>query len=221
MMSRLRIPIALSVMLLGAPAISFAQARPTISIAPFDTDRTGWMPPPHFGETIADMLANRLVDLGAFRVFDRGLLPGADRPGSRPSFDALRELASQAGVDYVVMGAVTKFSNEKTSKRGGVLGVPFLGGVGKNTQESAIGLTIRVINVKTGEIITSTGAQGSASKQNHTVTGGGLVHALPVGAMYTSGSAGSLDRLLGQAIGEAVESAATALTRAAPKMIGG
>ena len=31
--------------------------RPTIAIAALDTDRTGWVPPPNFGETVADLLA--------------------------------------------------------------------------------------------------------------------------------------------------------------------
>src|SRR6185295_12574598 len=61
------------------PAIAQPAARPAIAVAPFDTDRTGWMPPPHFGETVADLLASRLVNLGSFRVFDRGVLPEPDQ----------------------------------------------------------------------------------------------------------------------------------------------
>ena len=188
--------------------------RPAIAVAPFDTDRTGWMPPPHFGETVADLLASRLVNLGSFRVFDRGVLPEPDQ-GRRASFDAIREIARQSGVDYVVLGAVTRFGNEKKNTRGGLLGIPFLGGGGKSSQESSVGLTIRVIDVRTGEIVSTTTSMGAASKSHRTIAGGGFVHGLPVGGLITSSSTGSLDRLVGEALVGAIEDAAAALTKAA------
>jgi curli biogenesis system outer membrane secretion channel CsgG len=193
-------------------------ARPAIVIAPFDTDRTGWMPPPHFGETVADLLASRLVDLGAFRIFDRGVLPEPDQ-GRRAAFDAVRELARQSGVDYVVLGAVTRFGNEKKNTRGGLLGIPFLGGGGKSSQESSVGLTIRVIDVRTGEIVSTTTSLGAASKSHRTVAGGALVHGLPVGGLFTSSSSGSLDRLVGEALVGAIEDAAASLTKAAARIV--
>ena len=199
------------------PAIAQPVTRPAIAIAPFDTDRTGWMPPPRFGETVADLLASRLVDLGGFRVFDRGVLPETDQ-GRRAAFDAIRELARQSGVDYVVLGAVTRFGNEKKNTRGGLLGIPFLGGGGKSSQESSVGLTIRVIDVRTGEIVTTTTSLGAASKSHRTVAGGGLVHGLPVGGLFTSSSSGSLDRLVGEALAGAIEDAAAALAKAAVRI---
>lgn len=204
----------------GLPSTSPALVRPTISIVAFETDRTGWMPPPHFGETVADLLSNRLVDLGAFRVFDRGLLPGSDRPGARLSLAAIRELAQQSGVDFVVIGAVTRFTNERTKRRGGLLGVPFLGGLGKNTQESSLGLTLRVVDVRTGEVVTAMVAEGAASKSHRTLGGGALVGGLPIGAGFSSSGTGALDRLLAEALAEAIEGAATSLTKAAAKMGG-
>jgi len=195
-------------------------ARPTIAIAPFDTDRTGWMPPPHFGETVADLLAARLVDQGGFRVFDRGVLPEFDQ-GRRPPFDAIREIARQSGVDYVVLGAVTRFGNEKKNTRGGLLGIPFLGGGGKSSQESSVGLTLRVIDVRSGEIVSTTTSMGAASKSHRTVAGGGLVHGLPVGGLFTSSSSGSLDRLVSEALVGAIEDAAASLTNAAARIVNG
>ncbi len=200
------------------PAATIQPAvRPTVAIAAFDTDRTGWVPPPHFGETVADLLASRLVDLGAFRVFDRGLLPES-APGQRASFDAIRGLAEQSGVDYVVLGAVTRFANEKKTSHSGLLGVPFLGAGGKSSQESSVGLTIRVIDVRTGEIVSTTTSLGAASKSDRTLGGGAIVHGLPVGALHTTGSTGSLDRLVGNALAGAVDDAAAVLTKAAARM---
>ncbi|HXT68978.1 MAG TPA: CsgG/HfaB family protein [Vicinamibacterales bacterium] len=192
-------------------------ARPTIAVGAFETDRTGWMPPPHFGETVADLLASRLVELGAYRVFDRGMLPESTA-GRRPSLDAIRELAQQAGVDYVVLGAVTRFANEKKNSRGGLLGIPFIGGGGKSSQESTVGLTLRIVNVRTGELVSTATSLGAASKSNRTIGAGAVVHGLPVGGLFTSGSTGSLDRLVGEALLDAVEQAAAALTKAAARI---
>ena len=192
-------------------------ARPTIAIAALDTDRTGWVPPPNFGETVADLLANRVVDLGAFRVFDRALFP--DRgPNGRAAFEAVRDAAAQAGIDFVVLGAVTRFGNEKKNSRGGLLGIPFLGGGGKSTQESTVGLTLRVVNVRTGEIVSTSTSLGAAGKSHRTIAGGALVHGLPVGGLFSSSSSGSLDRLVAEALVDAVEDAAASLTKAAQRM---
>jgi curli biogenesis system outer membrane secretion channel CsgG len=188
--------------------------RPTIAIAAFDTDRTGWVPPPNFGETVADLLASRLVDLGGFRVFDRALLPERG-PSRRVAFDDLRAVAAQSGVDYVVLGAVTRFGNEKKNSRGGLLGIPFLGGGGKSTQESTVGLTLRVVNVRTGEIVTTSTSLGAAGKSTRTIAGGALVRGLPVGGLFSSSGSGSLDRLVSEALLDAVEDAAATLTKAA------
>ena len=188
--------------------------RPTIAIAAFDTDRTGWVPPPNFGETVADLLASRLVDLGGFRVFDRALLP--DRaPNRRVSFDELRDVAARSGIDFIVLGAVTRFGNEKKNTRGGLLGIPFLGGGGKSTQESTVGLTLRVVNVRTGEIVTTSTSLGAAGKSHRTIAGGALVRGLPVGGLFSSSSAGSLDRLVSEALVDAVDDAAATLNDAA------
>ena len=89
---------------------------------------------------------------------------------------------------------MTRFGNEKKNTRGGLLGIPFLGGGGKSSQESSDGHAIRVIDVRTGEIVSTTTSIGAASKSHRTIAGGGIVHGLPVGGLITSSSSGSLDR---------------------------
>ena len=204
----------------GRPVASVpSTARPSIAIAALDTDRTGWVPPPNFGATVADLLASRLVESGAYRVFDRTILPERG-PQTAMHFEAVREAAAQAGVDYVVFGAVTRFGNEKKTKRGGVLGIPFLSGGGKSSQESTVGLTLRVVNVRTGEVVATSTSLGAAGRSQRTIAAGGLVKGLPVGGLFTSGASGSLDRLVGEALADAVEEAAAALLKAADRISG-
>lgn len=196
----------------GAPDAG-PRLRPTIAIAPFETDRTGWVPPPNFGETVADLLSSRLVELGVYRVFDRTLLSPRRSPDA--SFDELRDAAERSGVDFVVLGAVTRFGNEKKNKRGGLLGIPFLGGGGKSSQESTVGLTLRVLNVRTGEVVATSTSVGAAGKSHRTLAAGGLVKGVPVGGLFTSSSSGSLDRLVSEALVDAVDAAAATLAKSA------
>jgi curli biogenesis system outer membrane secretion channel CsgG len=213
----------LAAMMLGIPAQAQDAppvSRPTIAVVAFDTTRTGWMPPPGFGETVADLLTDRLVAGGAFRIVDSSIviMPGDD-VGRVPAA-ALMERAASAGVRYLVLGAVTRLSMEhRSSTGGGVVPIPIVGGlIRKQKTDSILGLTIRMVDTRTGEIITTTTAQGDAS--GNTSSGGGVagfVH-LPFVAGKHSSAIGIQDGLLANAVGEAVAAVAEHLTAAAPRL---
>ena len=195
-------------------------SRPTIAVVAFDTTRTGWMPPPGFGETVADLLTDRLVSGGAFRIIDTSLvvLPGDDA-GRMPAA-MLMERAAGAGVHYLVLGAVTRLSMEhRTSTGGGVVPIPIVGGlIRKKKTDSILGLTIRMVDTRTGEIITTTTVEGNSSG-NTSSSGGvaGFVH-LPFAAGKSSSATGIQDGLLANAVGEAVAAVAEHLKAAAPRL---
>jgi curli biogenesis system outer membrane secretion channel CsgG len=198
-------------------------ARPSVTVANFDTDRTGWMPPPHLGETLAELLTDRLVGTGPYRVVDRQWLVTAPDDQRRVPFEALLDRAADAGVDYLIAGAVTRLSIERQSSTGGgFLPLPFAGGlVRKHKTESVIGLTIRVIDVRTGEVVaTSTSASG-ASQQNTTGGGIAIVGHVPLIGGGGSSVTGFQDRLLDTAVQEAITAAADKILAAAPRLAGG
>ena len=89
-----------------APSVS-PQPVPSFLVAPFDTDRTGWMPPPRLGDTLAELLTARLVSEHGLRAIDPEWLPAAS--------DSILKRAAQGGVDYVVLGSVTRLSIERHS----------------------------------------------------------------------------------------------------------
>jgi hypothetical protein len=72
---------------------SMRDSRPALVVLPFDTDRTGWMPPPQFGETASDLLAHELVESGGYRVLDREWLASAADAGRPVSMAEIRERA--------------------------------------------------------------------------------------------------------------------------------
>ena len=217
----------LAALLIASPAAAQddrPQARPTIAptiaIVAFDTTRTGWMPPPGFGETVADLLTDRLVTARAFRIIDTSLvvLPGDD-VGRVPAA-TLMDRAAAAGVHYLVLGAVTRLSMEhRTSTGGGVVPIPIVGGlIRKKKTDSILGLTIRMVDTRTGEIVTTTTVEGSSSG-NTSSSGGvaGFVH-LPFAAGKSSSATGIQDGLLANAVGEAVAAVAEHLSTVATRL---
>jgi curli biogenesis system outer membrane secretion channel CsgG len=214
--------VALIMVLVASPAPApqpAAHPRPTLTVADFETDRTGWMPPPRLGTTLAEQLTDRLVTAGAYRVMDRAwLTSGAGESGGVP-LAALIERAQGHGVDYLVVGSVTRLSIEKNSTtRGGIVPIPLVGGLfKKNKTESVIGLTIRLIDVRTGEVLATSVAQGDATHQTKSGGGIAIVGHVPIvaGAGGSNSATGFLDGLLDVAVQQAVTAAAAQLVAAA------
>jgi len=198
------------------------QSRPTIAVVPFDTTRTGFMPPPGFGETIAELLTDRLMSGNAFRIIDPSLIaaPG-DEVGRMPA-SVLMERAGGAGVRFLVLGTVTRLSMEQhSSTGGGVIPIPIVGGlIRRQKTDSIVGLTIRVIDVRTGEIINTATARGDSSGTTSSGGGVAVVYHLPLVAGKHSSSIGIQDGLLANAVGEAVTAVAEQLIAVAPRLGG-
>ena len=77
------------------------------------------------------------------------------------NIDGAREYAASAGVDYLVLGSMTQFSAESRRRTyGGGVVVPLLAGVRRNRIELVVGITVRVVDVRSGEVATTATAQG-------------------------------------------------------------
>jgi curli biogenesis system outer membrane secretion channel CsgG len=177
-------------------------ARPSVTVADFATDRTTWMPPPGLGQTLAELLTDRLVAAGTLRIKDREWLVTASEPGNRIPLDVLVERAAGASVDFLVVGAVTRLSTEtRSSTSGGILPVKLLGAlVRRQKVERVVGLAVRVIDVRTGDVVATAIAEGAASRKGTAV--GGL--AGPAVAGRRTSVTGGADVLLDRAVQDAV-----------------
>ena len=224
----LSVAITAMTMLIGASSV-LAQSdlsRPAVVVVPFETDRTGWMPPPEFGTTLSELLADRLIESGKYRVMDYTWLVDAGPPtGGRPPLDYLFKRALDAGVHFLVVGSVTRYSNEQRRRGGGVAGfVPFIGGGAGTKTETVMSLTVRVIDARTGEIVTTATPEGVSSRRNVTVGGlaglAGRAALVPAGgALFSSSSSRSREALTDEAAQDAIDLAADALVSAVAKLI--
>ena len=231
--------IPAAVLVLGTAAPAFAQdspapSRPIVTIARFEAGRTGWVPPPGFGETIAELLGQRLVDAGHYRVLDSEYLTRdiSGESGGRVTLEVLRERAERAGVRYLVIGSLTQFSREQRQRSGGgaaVLGMlvaarfhapiaPVIGGGRSSSTQSILALAVRMIDVQTGEIVATAVGQGTASRTNRSAGALGIVHGAPLAGGFSSASHGANDAMLGEAIQAALDELGAALAQAAARM---
>lgn len=84
------------------------------------------------------------------------------------------EVGKLAGADYMLLGAITNLGHGSSGATLPGFGVPFLGGVGVNTQKVRADLDIRVVKVETGEIVHAEAASGEASKSDTGLTAYGI-----------------------------------------------
>jgi curli biogenesis system outer membrane secretion channel CsgG len=182
--------------------------RPTLAIVDFETTPAGSvLPPPHLGSALAGLMLDRLVASGKYRVLDgRWLRIGREADGFI-NMESAREYAESAGVDYLV-GSMTQFSAESHRRTyGGGVVLPLLAGVRRNRIELVVGITVRVVDVRSGEVATTATAQGTSDRKALKVGALGLF-SRGGGGGFSNESTGSRDAQLSEAVARAVATAA-------------
>lgn len=195
---------------LAVPATAQAKAkRPTVAIMDFDygTVAYHWWGDYDIGKGMADQVVDALVNDGSWRVIERKKLDTvlAEQDFARsdradPSAAKLAKVGKVLGVKYIIAGSITKFGGEEKSYGGGGLVGGKLGGLGLKKAKTEVGLTARVIDATTGEVLISAKGLGVSKK------GGGL----SFGGAGRGGGAGfsmSSSDYKASAIGEAQEAA--------------
>jgi curli biogenesis system outer membrane secretion channel CsgG len=142
--------------------------------------------PSQLGTGIADMLIEKILETGRFRVLERK----PSDPGS--------------GVQFIVTGSVTKFGFEENNFGGIAANVATMGLLSFKQHKTEVTLTARVINAATGEIVASMSGEGLSRK------GGGLRIA-GIGGHGFGGVDVNSANFRATAIGEATERAVSNL----------
>lgn len=142
--------------------------------------------PSQLGVGIADMLVEKLLATGQFRLLERT----AAEPGK--------------GAQFIVTGSVTKFGFEEHNYGGLAASVATMGLLNYKQHKTEVTLTARVINAATGEIVASVNGEGISKK------GGGL-RVAGIGSNGFGGGDVSASNFRATAIGEATERAVSDL----------
>lgn len=134
------------------------------------------------GKGVADLLIANLVKNGSYSIIERQAL---DKIMAEQNFNnsqradptSAAKLGKLLGVDAILVGSVTQFGNETKKQNvgggGGGWGGYGLGGIGHSKSNANVGLTARLVNVDTGEILAIAEGAGTSSRSSTSLLGGG------------------------------------------------
>jgi curli biogenesis system outer membrane secretion channel CsgG len=166
------------------------------------------------GTSLADVVVKELIAGGAFSVIERRAIDKVIAEqnlsnSSRADAKTAAAIGRLLGVQAIVMGTVTQFGIEESSVAvgSGALGRVTRGvlGAGKRSNTTAkVGITARMVDTSTGEILTA--ATGSGESNKASVGGGG--YASGIIDMTSSSFQGTV---LGEAVNRAARDVASSL----------
>jgi len=210
----------------SADAQAASERKPRIAILDFDYGTVHTYTAALFGQDIdvgkgiSDLLVTDLVKDGTFSIIERKAL---DKIMSEQNFSnsdradptSAAKLGKLLGVDAIVVGTITQFGNETKKTNIGGMGGGFggfgIGGVGHSKSSANVGVTARLINVDTGEIMAVAEGLGQSSRSSTSLLGGGGGWHGFGGGAADFGSSNFQSTIIGEATKQAVDKLTTDL----------
>ena len=210
-----------TVLLLSLAAGAGAQQKKRVAVLNFDyaTVRSSvssiFGTNQDIGKGIADMLVDKLVASGAYSVIERKAIDkimaeqnfaNSDRVDSSTAAKIGRIL----GVDAIIMGSITQFGRDDKSTAvgggaiGGVTGRFGLGGVSRSKATAVVGITTRMVDATTAEILATASGKGESTRSGTGLLGKGGNAGTAAGGLVDMRSANFADTVIGEATGKAV-----------------
>jgi curli biogenesis system outer membrane secretion channel CsgG len=178
------------------------------------------------GKGISDMLVQKLVQDGKYSVIERNALDkvlGEQNFSNSDRADAstAAKIGRILGVDAIIIGSITQFGrdDQHTNIGGGGYGgygsKLGIGGIGTKKSKAVVGITARLVNTTTGEILAAVTGKGESQRSGTSLIGAGAGGGSGGGAGLDMGSSNFGQTILGEAVQAAVTDTATQLDTAA------
>jgi curli biogenesis system outer membrane secretion channel CsgG len=179
------------------------------------------------GKGITDLLITNLVNDGTYSVFERQAL---DKLMTEQNFSnsnradpaTAARLGKLAGVDVIIIGAITQFGNETQNKNVGGGGGGWhgfgVGGIGHSNSKANVAINARIVNVDTGEIVAVAEGFGESSRSSTSLLGGGGNWHGWGGGNVDFGSSNFQETIIGEATKAAVDKLSANLVADASKV---
>lgn len=221
---RIFVPTVLTV-LLAASSLT-AQEKKRVAILDFDYATVHTHVAAIFGtnvdvgQGIADLLVDRLVTSGVYSVIERKALDKilAEQNFSnsnRADPSSAAQIGRVLGVDTIIIGSITQFGRDDKSTNiggfGSVTGRFGIGGVGRKKAKAVVGISARMINVDTGEILGVASGKGESTRSGTSLIGAGGSSGGAGGGAYNMSSSNFAGTILGEAVSDAVDEVAKGL----------
>ncbi|HXR40016.1 MAG TPA: CsgG/HfaB family protein [Terracidiphilus sp.] len=203
-----------------AAAQAAAARKPRIAILDFDYATVQSYSSAIFGTNvdigkgIADLLVTDLVKNGSYSIIERKAL---DKIMAEQNFSnsnradptSAAKIGKLLGVDAMLVGSITEFGNETKKTNlgggGGNWGGFGLGGFGHSNSKANVGITARLVNVDTGEIMAVAEGTGQSSRSSTSMLGGGGNWHGFGGGNADFGSSDFQNTIIGEATKQAVD----------------
>lgn len=181
------------------------------------------------GKGIADLLVERFVKDGVYSVIERKAidkilaeqnLSNSDRVDAASA----AKLGRVLGVDAIVMGSITEFGrDDRTTSVGGRalggLGGRFgVGGIGRREAKAVVGITARLVDVNTAEILAVATGKGESKRTGTGLLGAGGSASGAGGGVYDMTSQNFAATIIGEATIEAVGEVAQQVEQQAARL---
>jgi curli biogenesis system outer membrane secretion channel CsgG len=180
------------------------------------------------GKGVAEMLVQKLVQGGDYIVVERSQIDkvlaeqnfsNSDRADSASA----AKIGKILGVDAIIMGSITQFGRDdkKTGASGEALGRLAghwgfgSGAVGKTSAKAVVGITARVVDTSTGQILADVTGKGESKRGGLLLGGFGANGGGAGGGSLDMGSSNFANTILGEATSQAVDSVAQQLDQSA------
>lgn len=203
----------------GAP-----KRRPLVAVLDFDYATVQSYSSAMFGSNvdvgkgITDLLVAGLVKDGTYRIVERKAL---DKIMAEQNFSnseradpsSAAKLGKLLGVDAIIVGSITQFGNETKKTNLGGMGGNWggfgVGGIGHSKSNANVGVTARLVNVDTGEILAIAEGAGQSSRSSTSLLGGGGNWHGFGGGNADFGSSDFQQTIIGEAVKMAVDKLTT------------
>ena len=174
------------------------------------------------GKGITDLLVEKLVNGGVYSVIERKALDtilNEQNLSNSDRFDSnsAAKIGRLLGVDAIITGSITQFGRDDKSTNigagavGGISRRFGIGGVGKKESKAVVGITARIINTDTAEILGVATGTGESKRSGTMLLGAGGGGGTAAGGGIDMKSSNFASTILGEAVGQAVGSVATQL----------
>jgi curli biogenesis system outer membrane secretion channel CsgG len=179
------------------------------------------------GKGITDLLIDKLVNDGAYRVIDRQAMAKilAEQNFSnsnRADPNSAAQIGKLLGVQVIIIGDITQFGNDDkkygAAGGGGTYGGIGLGGLGIKKSKATVAVTARMIDVNTGEILASSTGTGTSQRSGAMLGGGGAGSGGFGGGKVDMGSSNFASTIIGEAVHGAVTDLGAKLDADAAKL---
>lgn len=180
------------------------------------------------GKGIADMLIDKLLADGTYRVIERNAI---NKVISEQNFSnsnradpaTAAKIGHILGVDAVITGDITQFGRDDENKNygGAVVGRwshGALGGFGKHQAKAVVAVTVRMIDASTGEILASVTGKGESKRSGTSLLGAGWGGGNAVGGGASMTSSNFAQTIIGEATTAAVAQVAQGLSADSDKL---